>query len=64
MDRRAWWAIVHKVAKSRTQLKQLSTHECIQKTYMLLSFCFSPVNISNSQASKKNRRVEERYFCS
>ena len=23
MDRRAWWATVHEVAKSRTQLKQL-----------------------------------------
>ena len=26
MDGRAWQAIVHRVAKSRTQLKQLSTH--------------------------------------
>ena len=26
MDRGAWWDIVHKVAKSQTQLKQLSTH--------------------------------------
>ena len=26
MDRGAWWAIVHRVAKSQTQLKQLSTH--------------------------------------
>ena len=26
MDRGAWWAIVHGVVKSRTQLKQLSTH--------------------------------------
>ena len=25
MDRGAWWAMVHKVSKSRTQLKQLST---------------------------------------
>ena len=64
MDGRAWWATVHKVAKSWTQLKQLSTHKCIQKTYMSLKFCFSPVNISKSQTSKKNRRVEERYFCS
>ena len=24
MDRGAWWAIVHRVAKSRTTLKQLS----------------------------------------
>ena len=26
MDRRAWWATVHRVAKSQTRLKQLSTH--------------------------------------
>ena len=26
MDRGAWWATVHRVAKSRTQLKRLSTH--------------------------------------
>ena len=26
MDRRAWWAIVHRLAKSWTQLKQLISH--------------------------------------
>ena len=26
MDRGAWWATVHRVTKSWTQLKQLSTH--------------------------------------
>ena len=26
MDRGAWWAIIHRVAKSRTLLKQLSMH--------------------------------------
>ena len=26
MDRRAWWGIVHRVAKSWTRLKQLSMH--------------------------------------
>ena len=26
MDRGAWWATVHGVAKSQTRLKQLSTH--------------------------------------
>ena len=29
MDRGAWWATVHKVAKSQTQLKQLSIHTLI-----------------------------------
>ena len=28
MDRGAWQATVHKVTKSRTQLKQLNTHTC------------------------------------
>ena len=26
MDKGAWWAIVHRVSQSRTQLKQLNTH--------------------------------------
>ena len=26
MDRGAWWAVVHRIAKSWTQLKQLSMH--------------------------------------
>ena len=26
MDRRAWWARVHRVSKNQTRLKQLSTH--------------------------------------
>ena len=28
MDRGAWWATAHRVTKSRTRLKQLSTHIC------------------------------------
>ena len=28
MDRAAWWAAVHGVTKSQTQLKQLSMHAC------------------------------------
>ena len=28
MDRTAWWATVHSVAKSRTQLKQIGMHTC------------------------------------
>ena len=29
MDRGAWWAAVHRVAQSRTWLKQLSMHACV-----------------------------------
>ena len=28
VDRGAWWAAVHSVAQSRTQLKRLSVHAC------------------------------------
>ena len=31
VDRGAWWAAVHRVAQSRTLLKQLSMHVCIGK---------------------------------
>ena len=33
MDKGAWWVIVHKVAKSRTQLKQLSMHVSLKVNY-------------------------------
>ena len=29
VDRGAWWAAIHRVAQSQTQLKQLSMHACI-----------------------------------
>ena len=29
MDRGAWWATVHGVAKSRTRLKRLGTHDLV-----------------------------------
>ena len=29
VDRGAWWAAAHRVAQSRTRLKQLSMHTCI-----------------------------------
>ena len=35
MDRRAWWATVHGVTKSRTQLKGLSTHSNVLVTASL-----------------------------
>ena len=31
VDRGAWWAVVHRVAQSRTRLKWLSMHACIGK---------------------------------
>ena len=32
MDRGAWWATVHGVTKSRTLLKQLSTHNALESS--------------------------------
>ena len=32
MDREAWWATVHRVPKSRTQLKRLSTAHSTRET--------------------------------
>ena len=32
MDRGVWWAMVHKVSKSQTWLKQLSKHACTHKS--------------------------------
>ena len=29
MDRGTWWAIVHRVSKSQTRLKQFSMHACM-----------------------------------
>ena len=36
MDRGAWWATVHGVAKSQTQLKRLSMHAHIEFTVIVL----------------------------
>ena len=35
MDREAWRAVVHGIAKSRTQLKRLSTHACSRGSHAL-----------------------------
>ena len=38
MDRGAWRAAVHGVAKSRTQLKQLSTHAAYEEIIIKKSY--------------------------
>ena len=37
MDREAWWAMVHRVTKSQTQLKQLITHTRTQPLHSQVS---------------------------
>ena len=34
MDRGAWWATAHRVTKSQTGLKQLSTQACVNIVYV------------------------------
>ena len=41
MDRGAWWAIVHGIAKSRTPLKPLSTHSVFKNVVFKLSTAVS-----------------------
>ena len=40
MDRGAWWATVHRMAKSKTQLKQLSTQTCSGQLFRNPEFVF------------------------
>ena len=50
MDRWAWWAIVHRVAKSWTQLKQLSMHS--KHSFFNLFLCFlNAKSVKNSLIS-------------
>ena len=45
MDRGAWWATVHRVTKSQTQLMRLSTHVHTGHIYLLSSgTCIHPLN--------------------
>jgi len=43
MERRAWWTMVHRVAKSQTQLKLHSTHVHTSLYYCTYQFCFSVI---------------------
>ena len=47
MDRRTWWTTVHKVAKSRTQLKQLSRYACREIMLRLSLFCHDFFGLSS-----------------
>ena len=40
INRGTWWVTVHRVTKSQTQLKQLSTHACFINNEFLFNKCF------------------------
>ena len=39
IDRGAWWATVHEVAKSQTQLERFSMHACSYLKYFKVIYC-------------------------
>ena len=46
MARGAWWATVHRVAKSQTQLRRLSTHACtVEVNTILNQLHFNKINL-------------------
>ena len=47
MDRGAWYTTVHRVAQSRTQLKQLSS---IRSSVYIISQCFPGDSVSKESA--------------
>ena len=46
MDREAWWAAVHRVAQSRTQLKQLSMRACSDQCIYIYNHYIVLINCS------------------
>ena len=55
MDRAAWYATVHRVTESWTQLKQFSMHECIHfSQHCLLKRLLSPHHVFLALLSKIN----------
>ena len=41
MDRKAWWATVHRLTENQTELKQLSTQTYLSTADEFLRFCLS-----------------------
>ena len=56
MDRGARWATVHRVAKSRTQLKWLSTHTCREKSFHSLTHYFLALAILLGKRRRRGRQ--------
>ena len=42
-DRGAWWAAVHRATQSRTRLKRLNTHACLNSSFHVPRKCFAKV---------------------
>ena len=53
MDRGAWWASVHRVAKSQTQLKQLSPHAESQTSTYIWEFVKKTFHIKETGIAYK-----------
>ena len=53
MDRGAWRATVHRVAKSRMRLKQLSTAMCIGEMFRFNQMVFCKCSTTNNSNHQK-----------
>ena len=47
MDRGGWWATTHRVTKSRTGLKRLSTHASALFHSLLLAFAIQGLQVAS-----------------
>ena len=57
MARGAWWATVHRVAKSQTQLRRLSTHACtVEVNTILNQLHFNKINLKYYLGTQKRQR--------
>ena len=66
MDRRAWWAKVHRVTQSGARLKQLSTHaqpQLISRNISVFSI-FIPKPLPLLTEAYRNEKTEESIFLS
>ena len=59
MDGGAWWATVHRVAKSRTRLSNFTSLQNVLEDYLL---DFFPSNISHPQ-SPKYEEISQMALC-
>ena len=59
MDRGAWWAAVHGIAKSRTQLKRLSTPHSLPYHQGLWGLLMSPFSGPRNRGAGGSSHAEE-----
>ena len=64
MDREAWWAIVHNIVESRTQLKRLNTHAPSRQAEHHVPYLSHQAMVQSSSKSFETSKMLHRYICS